>query len=119
MTIPTTIAFRGLEPSDALSAAIVEHVGRLERFAGDIISCQVTVSSVEHRHQQGNRYNVHIRVCMRGQDIEAGRTPDPNRTHEDPYVALADSFDALQRRIEDYVRRRRGDTKTHHTRPEP
>jgi cold shock CspA family protein len=29
------------------------------------------------------------------------------------YVAIRDSFEAVQRRLEDYVRRRRGLTKTH------
>jgi ribosomal subunit interface protein len=113
MNIPTSITFHGMDASDALRSRIEARVQRLGRFATDILSCDVVVSASEHRHHRGNRYAVRASVAMRGCEIEAGRTPSPDAGHDDPYVAMAHTFDALRRRIEDHVRRRCGDIKHH------
>lgn len=47
-------------------------------------------------------------ACTRRDDmIEAGCTQVSDADHGDPYVAAAQAFDALRRRIEDHVHRRR------------
>jgi cold shock CspA family protein len=43
------------------------------------------------------------------------RDPPERHAHEDPYVAVRDAFDAARRQVEDYVRKRRGETKSHDT----
>jgi ribosomal subunit interface protein len=101
-----------MDASEALRSHILDHARRLERFAGDIVACDVVVEKAEERHHQGNRFNVRASLAMRGRKIDAGHTPTADHRHEDPYVAVADTFDALRRRVEDYVRRRRGDVKT-------
>lgn len=110
-TIPTQVCFDGMDASDALHGKIEQRVQRLSRFAGDIEACRVTLRACEHHHRRGNRYNVHARVMMHGRVIEAGHTPVPDLSHDDPYAAVAQTFDSLRRRIEDHVRRR-GDVKT-------
>lgn len=111
MSIPTTITFHGTDSSQALEAHIRDRVQRLERFAGDIVACRVVVERAEGRGHHGNRFNVHAHLTMRGRELDAGHTATADNRHEDPYVAVADTFDALRRRVEDYVRRRRGDVK--------
>ena len=111
--IPTQILFDGMDASDALREKIEQRAQRLARFAGDIEACQVTVRACEQHHRHGNRYNVHARVTIHGRTIEAGHTPAADLSHDDPYAAVAQTFDSLRRRIEDHVRRRRGDVKTH------
>jgi ribosomal subunit interface protein len=113
MNIATSVTFHDMDASEALRARIEERAQRLGRFAKDILACNVVVSACEHRHHQGNRYNVRATVVMRDREIEAGRTPASDSSHEDPYVAMAHTFDALRRRVEDHVRRRRGDRKIH------
>jgi ribosomal subunit interface protein len=113
MTIPTSVTFRGMTASEALRAKIEERVQRLEGFAEDILACRIVVSACEHKHQQGNRYNVRASATLRDGTIEAGHTPSPDSSHEDAYLAVTHTFDALRRRIEDHVRRRRGDVKSH------
>lgn len=113
MSIPTRVTFQGMDSSDALRTRIEARAQRLHRFAGDILECNVVVRACEHRHRHGNRYNVHARVTMRDREVEAGRTPVADSSHEDPYKAAAHTFDVLRRRIEDHVRRRRGDVKGH------
>ncbi|NCT66236.1 MAG: ribosome-associated translation inhibitor RaiA [Rhodanobacteraceae bacterium] len=119
MAIPTTVTFDGLAKSDALEACVLEHVARLERLAADILTCRTVISLDEHRHHQGNRFSVQVRLTMRGHEIEASSGPLVDGRYEDPYVAVNDAFEALRRRIEDQVRRRRGDVKTHARRPSP
>ena len=113
MTFPVTVTFDGIEPSDPLRAHVIERAQRLERFAPDILACHVVVAAASHRQHQGNVYSAHVRLTMPHREIEAGGHDAPGGRHEDPYVAVGDAFDALRRRIEDRVRVRRGDVKTH------
>jgi ribosomal subunit interface protein len=113
MKIPVRVTFQGMDASEALRAKIEARAQRLQRYADDIQTCDVVVRACERRHRHGNRYNVHARVAMRDREIEAGRTPGADSDHEDPYEAAAHTFDVLRRRIEDQVRRRRGDVKSH------
>lgn len=113
MTIPTSITFRGIAVSEALRARIEERAQRLDRFAEDILSCNVVVNACEHKHHRGNRYNVRASVTLRDCTIETGQTPSPDSSHEDAYLAVTHTFNALRRRVEDHVRRRRGDIKSH------
>ena len=112
-TIPTSVTFHGMAASEALRAKVEARAQRLDRFAEDILACNVVVNACEHRHHRGNRYNVHASVTLRDGTIEAGHTPSPDSSHEDAYLAVTHTFDALRRRIEDHVRRRRGDIKAH------
>jgi len=102
MTITTKVTFDGVDPSPALSAEIERHASKLMRFVPDLLACEVTVSRSESSHKQGNRYLVRTRGKLRDGWLEAGRTPEPDRSHSDPNIAVRDSFDALQRQLEDH-----------------
>ena len=43
MDIPLELSFHNMEPSDALKAAVREHVNKLEQFHDHIIGCRVVV----------------------------------------------------------------------------
>jgi hypothetical protein len=60
-------------------------------------------------HRQGHRYRVKIDVRVPDEEVTATLHED-----EDIYVAVRDAFDAIGRRLEDYARKRRGQTKPHH-----
>lgn len=113
MTISASITFRGMTASEALRARIEERAQRLDQFAEDILACNVVVNACEHKHHHGNRYSVRASVTLRDATIKAGHTPSLDSSHEDAYLAVTHTFDALRRRIEDHVRRRRGDIKSH------
>lgn len=101
MTAPTRISFDGVDPSPALSAEIERHASKLNRFAPDLLGCEVTVSRSESSHKQGNRYVVRVRARLRDGYLEGGKTPEPDRSHVDPHIAVRDSFDAVLRQLED------------------
>lgn len=117
MTMPIYTTFQGLPSSPALEAAIERHARRLERFAPRLTACNVTVSRSEDRHNKGNRYRVHVSVSLPGGAIEAGRSAEPDHSHEDPYVAVRDSFAAVRRQLEDFVEIQRGNIKSHSRQP--
>jgi ribosomal subunit interface protein len=113
MQLPLQITFRHMESSDAVTARIRERAGELERFFDRIISCRVVVECRHPRRQQGNLFRVRIDLKVPGREIAVGRDPAAHQAHEDIYVAIRDAFDAARRVLEDHVRERRGEMKTH------
>jgi len=107
------IAFLNMEPSDAVEAKIRERVAGLERFSSHIMSCRVTVEMQAHHHRQGNLFHVSVDVKVPGGELVISRRHDLHHAHEDVYVAIRDAFDATRRQLEDFVRRQRGDVKSH------
>lgn len=113
MQVPLEIRFQNTDPSPAVESAIRERVAKLEKFAPDIVSCRVTVEAPHRHRKQGKRYRVSVDVRLPGGEVVANRDPSGDQSHEDVFVALRDAFDAVRRQLQDYVRKRRGDVKTH------
>jgi ribosomal subunit interface protein len=109
MQIPIEITLRDIPHSDAVETRIREKIAKLDHFHERIMSCRVTVESPQHRKHQGKLYSVHIDLKVPGGgELVVNRVQD-----EDIYVAIRDAFSAAMRQLEDYVRRQRGDVKTH------
>lgn len=108
MQIPLQITMREMDRSDALEAAIQDHAAKLEQFHSRITRCRVTVEQMRKHHQQGRHFAVKVELRVPGREIAATRDHD-----EDVYVALRDAFDAAKRQLEETVRERRGDVKSH------
>jgi ribosome-associated translation inhibitor RaiA/cold shock CspA family protein len=113
MKLPLQITFRHMQPSEAVEADIREHAGQLDRFADDIMSCRVVFEAPHHHHRKGNLYHVSIDVKIPDHELAVTNEHDLNHAHEDPYVAIRDTFDALRRRLQDLERRKRGKVKHH------
>ena len=108
MQVELLITFRGMAPSEAVTAKIRERVAKLERFHDRIMACHVVVEA-PHRHKhKGKIYAVRIDLTVPGGEIVVNREPGADHAHEDVYVAIRDAFDALRRRLEDYVRKHGG-----------
>ncbi|HYA38908.1 MAG TPA: HPF/RaiA family ribosome-associated protein [Candidatus Methylomirabilis sp.] len=117
MKLPLQVVFRNMGSSDVIEAAVRERAAKLERFYDYIMSCRVVVELHHRHHHQGNLYHVRVDLKVPGEEIVASRAPAEHHAHEDVYVAIRDAFDAVLRRLEDYVRRRRGAVKAHETAP--
>lgn len=113
MKLPLQITFHGLDPSDAIEAAIREHAVRLDRFYDKIMACRVLVEARHKHHHQGNLFRLRIDVTVPGRELVVTRDPAEHHAHEDPYVAIRDAFDAVRRQLEDYARVQRAEVKTH------
>lgn len=111
--IPHQITFRDIRTSAAVRAKITERIEKLDQFHPRISSCRVVVRA-PHRHQhKGRLYNIRIDVKVPRREIAINHEPAAHQAHQDIYVAIHDAFNALERRLEDIVRRRRGDIKAH------
>jgi ribosomal subunit interface protein len=108
------ITFRNIDASPSVEAKIRERARELERFHDRIVSCRVIIEA-PNRRRHGDLYHVRVDLKIPGKEIVAKRDPPEHHAHEDIYVAVRDCFDALHRQLEDQVRRRRGDVKTHET----
>jgi ribosome-associated translation inhibitor RaiA len=113
MQIPMQITFRGMAPSAAIEQAVHERAAHLERFYDRITRCHVTIDLPHRRHAQGNLFAVRIDITTPAREIVVTRDPSADHTHEDFRAVLRDAFSAAARQLEDHVRRRRGDVKTH------
>ena len=100
------ISLRGLQPSPAIEARIRELATRLSRFADQITSCHVTLQAPHRHHQQGQRYEVRIRIGVPRAELVVTRQGSHDPAHEDAYVAIRDAFEAAARQLDERARRR-------------
>ncbi|ODV13614.1 MAG: hypothetical protein ABT20_01570 [Rubrivivax sp. SCN 70-15] len=109
MKLPLQLTIRDMAPLPSLEPEIQRRAAQLDRFAADVMSCHVVVEAEGNRHRTGHEYRVKATVHVPDEVIVAGE----HQLDRDVFVALRDSFDALDRQLEDYVRRRSGQTKAH------
>jgi hypothetical protein len=58
-------------------------------------------------------YDVIIEIIVPEKEIVINQSKHDNHAREDVYVSIRDAFDAAKRKLEDYARIRRGETKSH------
>lgn len=108
MKIPLRITFQDMSHSTAIEQAVQEKVEKLEQFYPHIMGCRITVQTLGRHKHLGKQYTIRIDLTVPGSEIVVNRDHD-----EDIYVAIRDAFDSARRRLEDYARVQRGDSKTH------
>jgi cold shock CspA family protein len=113
MQLPLQISFRQMDPSPAIEAAIRQKAAHLDTFASHIMSCRVVVEPAGKHHLHGNQYNIRIDITLPGDEVVATREPAQHKEYKEIDIAIRDAFDAAARQLEDYVRRQRGDVKSH------
>ena len=108
MKIPLQVTFRDMPPSEAVEARIRVKADKLGRFYDRIVHCRVVVEMPQRHKHRGKLHGVRIDLSVPGAELVATHAED-----EDVYVAVRDAFGAITRQLEDYVRRQRGEVKTH------
>src|SRR5579884_1037446 len=113
MELPLQITFRGVSHSDAIEAYVRTKAAKLDTLAPRLIACWVALE-LPHRHaRHGEHYRVRIDVTTPGGEVVASHVPGEDHTYEDLYAAIDAAFDNAGRRLQDFVRRQRGDVKPH------
>jgi cold shock CspA family protein len=135
MLIPPTITFRQLPRVPALEADIRARLVRLERYCPMLIGARVLVEPAGRHHRTGSRF--HVRIDLKVPDVDiavsheasvrpTARAVAASRWHKEDEpavanrwlgVAIREAFSVARRRLQDYVRARRRDVKTHAPRP--
>jgi cold shock CspA family protein/ribosome-associated translation inhibitor RaiA len=117
MQLPLQVSFRQMDHSESIESLIREKAAKLDTFADHIMSCRVVVEPAGKHHLHGNQYEVRIDLKVPGEEIAVMREPSQHSEYRDIHVALRDTFDSARRKLEDYVRRRRGMVKALETAP--
>ena len=113
MDVPLEIAFHNMDRSEAIERRVRERAVRLERFHKGINSCRVVVEA-PHRSEGGPQgYHVTIDVTVPGEELAVSRDPGDRERHHDPYLAVKDAFEAMEKRLESRKEKRRHDVKSH------
>jgi cold shock CspA family protein/ribosome-associated translation inhibitor RaiA len=113
MQLPIQIAFHNIDRSDDLEEKVRAKAAKLDEFCEHIMGCRVVVEVPHRHHQQGNQYQVRLDITVPGDEIVVNREAPEHTEYREFDVALRDAFDSARRRLEDYVRRRRGLVKEH------
>ena len=113
MQSPLQITFRGIAPTEPIQSYVLARADKLEKFSSRITGCHVTIETPHMRH--GRHYSVRIDLAVPGDEIVVTRDPAHRKGHEDLYASINAAFDDAKRLLEDHVRTRRGEVKTHET----
>src|SRR5262249_26307630 len=115
MDIPLELSFHNMDSSDAMKAAVEEHVGRLEQFHDHIIGCRVVIEMPHKRHRTGqNIPDVHVILRVPGKELVVSREMARRVARKNPadaYAALDNAFNAAVGQLKDYRRIIQGDVK--------
>ena len=109
MPIPLQVTFRKMLPSPFVRERIRERTEKLEQFHRRVTGCRVVVEAPHRHHHKGKLYAIAVEVKVPGGMLTSHRNPGQCHEHEEVYVALRDSFDSIERQLEDFARRRRGE----------
>lgn len=118
MAVPLRIVFKGMDPSEAVTARIEERVAKLGRLFDRATKCRVTVEAPHRSQSTGKMFVVHLDITVPGEELAVSRSHRKDHAHEDVYLAIRDAFNAAGRRLQDHARRKRGDVKTHRPKPQ-
>lgn len=105
---PVQITIRDLPNSPALETHLRKKAEKLAHFYQRINSCRIVITIPQKHKHQGKLYCIRIDLTVPGKELVVNR-----QLAEDIYVAIRDAFKALERQLENYARKRRGNVKTH------
>src|SRR5438309_3765164 len=134
MILPVQITFRNMPPSDAVAARVQEEAKKLDEFYRRITSCRVIIETPHRHHKWGEHFHVRIELGVpRGKIVVRhepnlhnamqGGTEEGWMKHIEAHpqykninLVIRDALKAARRRLQDYVRRQRGQVKVHNAR---
>jgi cold shock CspA family protein/ribosome-associated translation inhibitor RaiA len=100
---PLEVRSDGIPVVEPLNAEIRSRAARLEEFYHAIVSCRVTLHQPPGHSQKGAPFEVDINLHVPGEQLVVNRQRNPELS-----LAVGSAFDAMERKLEDYVRRSRG-----------
>lgn len=112
MQVPLSVSFLGVPVSEAVRSACWAEAEKLERYYDRITSCTVTVS-LPRRQRKGNHFAIRVHLAVPGGHVDVDRAPRQHDALEQPQLAVREAFAEARRRLQDHVRRLRGEVKHH------
>lgn len=114
MQVPLQITFRNMETSEKIEADIRKRVDKLTSHHPEIISCHVVVEAPAQHQQKGGLFKTSIDIsCPEGKFVINREPPAQRKEHEDVLISLRDAFIAVNRQLDEYSCKRKGEVKMH------
>ena len=107
MISDTQVVFRGIDHSQAVEEAVQKRAEKLQRYTDQIQSLRVTLESPHNNHHKGKVYHVGVEAFIPNHDIVVNHEQHDKHSHEDIYVAIRDTFDAVERQIKELAEKQR------------
>jgi len=107
MISDTQVVFRGIDHSQAVEEAVQKRAEKLQRYSDQILSLRVTVESPHNNHHKGKVYHVGVEAFIPNHDIVVNHDQHDKHSHEDIYVAIRDTFNAVERQIKEFYGKQR------------
>jgi ribosomal subunit interface protein len=106
MQVPLELSTRRIMLSPGLEADLRKRATRLERHFDRITSCRIALEQSSNHHNEGGPYRVRLDITVPGSELVA------DKEAEDLNTAIREAFEAAERQVEEFSRRRRGEVKT-------
>ena len=105
MPLNSRIVARRIEISGSIRRKIEKRIDKLDEFYDRIKDCVVTVEGPGTHHKKGMN-SVHVAISVPRRRIVANHGGDVSLE-----IAVREAFGAVDRQLEDYARKLRGDVK--------
>lgn len=109
MQQPLEISFNDLDRSETIEGDIRARVDKLEQLFDRITSCHVYVDAPHREQGRAIRYDVRIELRVPGTELVVNNQPGDVNAHDDPRIAVRDSFNALERQLKKWKRQIRSE----------
>ncbi len=106
MTFPIQITFKGFSSSPAVEDQVHERARRLEHNHDRITDCRVVLAAPHRHHRKGRLYDVRIDLVVPGGELFVHQGAHDDHAHEDIAVAVRDAFNAMERKLTHFMRKR-------------
>jgi cold shock CspA family protein len=113
MKLPLQITLHNTDPMPAVEEVIRNRAARLDHYCDHITSCRVVIDMPHKHHHAGNLYQIRLDITVPDDEIAVTREAPGHEAARGLPDAIKDAFNAADRLLEDYVRRRRQDVKHH------
>jgi ribosomal subunit interface protein len=111
MISDTQVLFRGIDHSEAVEEAVHKRAEKLARYSDQIQSLRVTLESPHNNHHKGKVYHVGVEAFIPNHDVVVNHDQHDKHSHEDIYIAIRDTFDAVERRIKELAEKQRSQSR--------
>ncbi len=107
------IVFRHMPRSPTLEKVVQKRIHKLERRFSHITSCEVVMEETHHHKHQGKLFHIRIDLNVPTKELVVSKEKHDLQAHENPYIAVRDAFNAMEKQLDSYTERLRGDIKEH------
>lgn len=106
--LPLDITIKNVTNTPTIEEKIRHRAEKLPQFYNNIEFCKVVVDAPQKHKTQGKLFRTHIEIGVPGKVLVANHKLDENL-----YATIRDAFSAIERQLEAYAHRQRGDVKKH------